>query len=64
MTFGELQAFVNANWDKIHPSTKVGVSNHFGELEDTLVELKVQTRPRKEVFIALVGVSSMYPEPD
>jgi len=49
------------------PMMKVGVIDHFGKLEDTFEGLTVtivEHWRRGRSFIALDGVSSMYPEPD
>jgi hypothetical protein len=69
MKFGDLCKRVDAlRASGIDPQMDVGVSNHYGELEDTLIDLEIVDSPwqgkKRKPFIALVGVSSMYPEPD
>jgi len=63
MTFRELCKFVDAHRNIIRPSAKIGVRDHYGELEDTLEGLAVHTTT-KGSFLELVGVRSKYPEPD
>jgi hypothetical protein len=64
MIFSELCRFVDENRDLLNPDIPIGVKDHFGELEDTVYDLQVVTKNGKAPFIALIGLSSMYPEPD
>lgn len=62
MLFKDLCKFVDANREVLNPNVPIGVRDHYGDLEDTLESLELVVH-HKRSYIALVGVTSQYPEP-